>query len=50
MSLVQFGLVKKTQFGSDITVIYYSCNSRYYNYSGWHDFGVTDVTHNNGNK
>jgi len=26
----EFGLVKKTQFGSDIVVIYYSCNSKYY--------------------
>jgi len=34
-------------FGSDIIVIYYSCNSKYYSNSGWHDF---DVTQNNDNK
>jgi len=46
MSLVQFGRLK-TPFGSDITVTYYRCNTKYYNDSGWHDF---DVTHNNDNE
>jgi len=46
---VWFGLVQKTLFGSDIIVIY-SCNSKYYNDSGWHDYDVADVTHNNDNK
>jgi len=43
-------MYKKTRFGSDIIVIYYSCNSKYYSDSGWHDFDVTDVTQNNDNK
>jgi len=43
----EFCLVQKTRFGSDIIIIYYSCNSKYYSDSGWHDFNVTDVTHNN---
>ena len=47
MSLVRF---KKTWFSSDIIAIYYSCISKYYSGSGWHDFDVTDVTHNNDNK
>ena len=38
---------KKTRFGSNIIVIYYSCKSKYYSNSGWHDF---DVTHNNDSK
>jgi len=38
------------QIGSDTTVIYYLYNSKYYSHSGWHDFDITDVTHNNDNK
>jgi len=30
----EFGSVKKMRFGSDIVVIYYSCNSKYYSDSG----------------
>jgi len=47
---VWFSSVIKAQFGSDIIVIYYSCNSwgvnysKYYGDSGWHDF---DITYNN---
>jgi len=40
----------KLGFGSDIIVTYYSCNSKYYSVSGWHDLNVTDVIHNNDNK
>jgi len=49
MSLVPF---KKTQFGSDIIIIYYSSNSWVVNLLQilqWqlsHDFDITDVTHN----
>jgi len=30
----EFGSVQKMWFGSDIIVIYYSCNSRYYSNNG----------------
>ena len=41
--LVRFN---KMWFGSDIIVIYYSCNSEYYSDRGWHDFDVTDIHDN----
>jgi len=47
---VWFDWVQKPRFALDITVIYYSRNSKYYNDRGWHDFDVTDVTHNNDNR
>ena len=48
MSLVRFG--SKNAVRSDIIVIYYSYNGKYYSDSGWYDFDITDVAYNSDNK
>jgi len=50
---VWFGSVQKNsvRFGYySYLLLMYSCNSRYYSDSGWHDFTITDITHKNDNK